>query len=317
MQERLNILLCGRLDEAERVAWGAALHAALPAHRFVTDVAQGPADSIDVALVANPPPGALQGLPSLRLVQSLWAGVDRLLADATRPAAVPLARMVDPAMNAAMAQTALWAVLSLHRGFFRYQQQQAKAQWRQLPQTRADDLNVAVLGFGQMGRAVAGTLAHAGYRVAAWTRTPHSAPEPGIVLHAGAAALPALLAGTQIVINLLPLTETTRGLVNARFLAALPAGAALVNLARGGHVVEADLLAALDTGHLAHAVLDVFNQEPLPPEHRFWLHPRVTVLPHAAASTDPRSAAAVVADNITRLQQGLPLRHLVNTANGY
>ena len=178
-------------------------------------------------------------------------------------------------------------------------------------------MNVAVLGFGQMGRAVAAALAQAGYRVAAWTRTPHSAPEPGIVLHAGAAALPTLLAGTQMVINLLPLTETTRGLVNARFLATLPAGASLVNLARGGHVVEADLLAALDAGHLAHAVLDVFSQEPLPPEHRFWLHPRVTVLPHAAASTDPRSAAAVVADNITRLQQGLPLRHLVNTANGY
>jgi glyoxylate/hydroxypyruvate reductase A len=136
-------------------------------------------------------------------------------------------------------------------------------------------------------------------------------------LHAGADALPAALAEAAIVVNLLPLTPETRGLLNGAFFARLPAGASVVNLARGGHLVEADLLQALDRGRLAHAVLDVFGTEPLPPEHPFWTHERITVLPHAAAQTDVRSAAAVAAANIEALAAGRPIAHEVQRSRGY
>jgi glyoxylate/hydroxypyruvate reductase A len=312
----MNLLLAGTWDDpAERDGWAAALRAALPAHQLLLarDDATGP---IDAAIVANPPPGSLQGLPSLRLIQSLWAGVDRLLDDPTLPPGVPVARMVDPAMNAAMAETALWAVLSLHRGFFRYAAQQRDARWQVLPQQRADELTVLVLGLGQMGRTTARRLAAQGYRVDGWSRS--SAPdEPGLRVHAGAAALDTALAGAQIVVNLLPLTPETRGILNASLFRRLPAGASLVNLARGAHLVEADLLAALDGGQLAHAVLDVFSQEPLPPAHPFWQHERITVLPHAAAQTDLRSAAAVAAANIEALAAGAAIAHLVGRQRGY
>ena len=312
----MNLLLAGTWDDtAERDGWAAALRAALPAHKLLLarDDAAGP---IDAAIVANPPPGSLQGLPSLRLIQSLWAGVDRLLDDTTLPAGVPIARMVDPAMNAAMAETALWAVLSLHRGFFRYAAQQRARHWQVLPQARADEVAVLVLGLGQMGRTAARRLVGQGYRVAAWTRSA-AAPEPGVRLHTGPDALPAALAEAQIVVNLLPLTAETRGLLNGGLFAQLPPGASVVNLARGAHLVEADLLAALETGRLAHAVLDVFGTEPLPPAHPFWTHDRITVLPHAAAQTDLRSAAAVAAANIEALAAGWPIAHEVQRRRGY
>ena len=316
----MKVLLAGRFDDGERAAWLQALSAAAPQVRWLDpDEARADPAAVQAAVVANPPPGSLQGLPGLRLVQSLWAGVDRLLADPTLPPGVPLARMVDPAMSAAMAETALWAVLALQRGFFAYARQQRQGLWRQLPQRRADETRVAVLGLGAMGRATAAALARCGLAVHGWSRTPAdpAALPPGVRPHAGSAALAPLLAATDIVVNLLPLTEHTRGLVDARFLAALPRGAALVNLARGAHVVEPDLLAALEAGHLEHAVLDVFAAEPLPPEHPFWRHERVTVLPHAAALTDPRSAAAVVAANLRAVAEGREPAHRVDVGRGY
>lgn len=300
----MKVLLCGDLDAAERAGWLSALAAAMPEAQWLgLDEARAAPDAVQAAVVANPPPGSLQGLPKLRLIQSLWAGVDRLLGDTTLPAGVPVARMVDPAMNAAMAETVLWAVLSLHRGFFAYQQRQREGVWRQHTQRRADEIDVLVLGAGQMGRTAAERLQALGYRVSTWRRdgTP----------------LQPLLATAQVVINLLPLTPDTRGLLDARFFAALPAGASVVNVARGAHVVDADLLAALDSGQLRHAVLDVFHTEPLPAGHPYWAHPKVTMLPHAAAGTDARSAAAVAVANLRALRDEAPLANLVDRARGY
>lgn len=300
----MKVLLCGDLDASELAEWLGALRAAMPEAEWLDlPAARTNPEAVEAAVVANPPPGSLQGLPALRLIQSLWAGVDRLLADATLPRGVPIARMVDPAMNAAMAETVLWAVLALHRGFFAYQQRQREGVWRQHAQRRADELTVLVLGQGQMGRTAAERLAALGYRVLGWRRdgTP----------------LQALLAEAQVVVNLLPLTPDTRGLLDARFFAALPRGAGVVNVARGAHVVDEDLLAALDSGHIRHAVLDVFHTEPLTPGHRYWQHPRVTMLPHAAAGTDARSAAAVAVANLRALRSGAPLQNLVEPARGY
>ncbi len=300
----MKVLLCGDLDTAERQAWLNALSAAMPEAQWLDlPAAQQEPAAVQAAVVANPAPGSLQGLPKLRLIQSLWAGVDRLLADITLPAEVPLARMVDPAMNAAMAETALWAVLSLHRDFYAYARQQRAGRWQLLPQRRADEVRVLVLGSGEMGRAAARRIAELGYAVRSWRRD-------GTPLNRS-------LAAADIVINLLPLTPETRGLLDARFFAALPAQAAVVNLARGAHVVDADLLAALDSGHLRHAVLDVFHTEPLPAGHPYWQHPQVTVLPHAAAQTDPRSAAAVAVRNLRAARDGGAVQHRVDRQRGY
>jgi glyoxylate/hydroxypyruvate reductase len=300
----MKMLLAGRMDEAERAAWIAALRDALPADELLLSRDGVDPSTIDIALAANPPAGALANLPNLKLIQSLWAGVDRLLADASVPHDVPLARMVDPAMTRAMVQTALWAVLSLHRGFFTYQAQQRAGLWRQHMQRRADEIGVAVLGAGEMGQACVQALTAQGYRVVAWSR-------------ASGAALADVVSGRDVVINLLPLTPATRGLLDAKFFALLPRGAAIVNLARGAHVVDDDLLAALDAGQISHAVLDVFHQEPLPTAHRYWTHPAVTLLPHAAALTDARSAARVVARNVAAVKAGAPLAHRVDRLRGY
>ena len=300
----MKLLLCGNFGPGEEELWHQALAAALPEAQLLSrEAALRNADAVLAAIVANPPPGSLQGLPRLKLIQSLWAGVDRLLADSTLPAGVPLARMVDPAMNAAMAETALWTVLALHRGFFRYAQQQREARWQALPQRRADEVAVLVLGQGEMGRSAGARVAALGYPVTGWRRD----GQP----------LAPLLAQAQVVINLLPLTPATRGLMNAGFFAALPRGAGVVNLARGAHVVDADLLAALGSGQVGHAVLDVFHSEPLPEAHPYWQHPQVTVLPHAAAATDARSAAVVAAANVRAVLAGRPLANLVERQRGY
>ena len=312
----MAILLATNFDAAELAAWWPELQRALPGEPLLRNRSELVAgESIDIALAANPPPAALAGLPGLRLIQSLWAGVDKLLADSSVPAEVPLARMVDPAMNEAMAETVLWAVLSVQREFFGYARQQREPAWRQLPQRRADETTVAVLGLGQMGRTCALRLARNGYRVVGWSRS--EARVAGIDTFAGEAALVPVLADADVAVNLLPLTDATRGLFNAQTFAQMRRGAALVNLARGAHVVEADLLAALASGQLGHAVLDVFTSEPLPAAHAFWSHPRITVLPHVAALTDPRSAARIVAGNVTALREGRALENLVDRSRGY
>jgi glyoxylate/hydroxypyruvate reductase A len=315
----MRIAFDARMEGAERADWWRALTDALPDDDWVDAAVEGATSArwreADIAVVANPLPGRLAGCARLKLIQSLWAGVDRLLADATLPVAVPIARMVDPAMNRAMAETATWAVLSLHRRAFDYAVQQRQTQWRALPQKRADEVAVLVLGLGQMGCTTALKLAALGYRVSAWSARAREIA--GLSTSAGWAALPAALGAADIVVNLLPLTDDTRGLFDRTRLAQMRAGASLVNLARGAHVVEKDLLTALNAGRLEHAVLDVFDTEPLPPTHVFWFHPRVTLWPHAAAQTDLRSAAAVVAGNVHAVRRGEPATHLVDRSRGY
>ena len=312
------ILLAGRFDPTELAQWQFELQRVLPRERWVVWQPGLPAevrDSIEIAVVANPPEGSLAGLRNLRLIQSLWAGVERLLADPSLPAGVPLARMVDPAMSEAMAETALWAVLSLHRGWFDCAAAQQAGHWMRPVQRRADEVVVGVLGLGALGRTVALRLQTNGYDVVGWSRRP--AAIGGLRTVHGDDGRVALLAQAEIVINLLPLTASTRDFFDADTFAGMRPGASLVNLARGAHVVDDALLEALDSGHLHRAVLDVFRTEPLPAGHRFWAHPRVTVLPHAAAQTDARTAAAVVAENVHALREGRALRHLVDRGAGY
>jgi len=301
--------------DEDTARWLEGLRAALPGERFLAWPEVGDPSAVEVALVARPPAGTLARFPNLRLIQSLWMGVDGLLADPTLPRGVPLARLVDPGMVAAMGETVLAHVLDWHRHLYRYRAQQREGVWRRLPQFMAADRTVGLLGLGELGRHVAARLLHAGFRVCGWSRRQQAMQ--GVACFSGPDGLERLLATSGALVCLLPLTAATRGILDARSLALLPEGACVINVARGAHLVERDLLAALEGGRLAHAYLDVFQVEPLPAGHPFWSHPRVTLTPHAAALTEPRTALARVVENLERVRRGEPPLDLVDPAAGY
>jgi len=271
---------------------------------------------IDAALVWKPPAGMLATFPNLKLVLSLGMGVDHIFADPELPQGVPIARLVDRDLINRMSEYCALAVLRYHRNADTYDAHQRQRKWKALPgEPAGKDRRVGILGLGEIGRDLASKLAPFGFALAGWSRTAKRVP--GVESFYGAAGLAPFLARSEILVCLLPLTRETRGILDARAFAALPKGAVVVNAARGGHVVDADLLAALDSGHLAAAQLDVFNQEPLPPEHPFWTHPKVRVTPHNAGITDPNSAAHQIVENLRRLRRGEALLNIVDPARGY
>lgn len=302
-------------DSDDPAAWRTALTKHLPGldMRVWPDV--GAAADIEAALVWNHPRGALAQFPNLRAILSLGAGVNHILDDPELPADVPIARIVDPALASGMAEYATLAVLCYHRNFDVYERFQRERRWKRLPIPVAAQRRVGVLGLGEIGTACAQAIAALGFPVAGWSRTPKVLP--GIRSYAGPDALSTFLAGTDILVCVLPLTPATRGIINRDLLAQLPRGAFVINIARGAHVVEADLIAALESGHIAGATLDVFADEPLPRDHPFWSHPRVLVTPHIASLTNPETAADGVVENLRRLADGRPLLHLVDRARGY
>jgi len=270
---------------------------------------------IDYALVWRPEPGFLASLPNLKLILSLGAGVDHLLGDPRLPRHLPIVRLVDPHMTDAMSEYVVLQVLRLHRRDLDYRAQQQAASWRELDQPNASERRVGILGLGELGQDAAKKLRALGFDVAGWSRSERTVA--GVGSYAGAAGLAPLLGRSEILVCLLPLTAETEGIVDARTLALLPQGAALVNAARGAHLVEEDLLAALASGQISAAVLDVFREEPLPNGHPFWHHPRIVITPHVAAFTNPSTAAPIILDNIRRFEQGLPLLNRIDPARGY
>lgn len=292
-----------------RSAWGEAeLWRTALAH-FAPDIEFrawpdfGDPAEIDAVLCWRPPAGWLASLPHLRLVHSLGAGVDHILCDPDYPRSVPLVRLIDLGMTVAMTQFVACQVLRLHLGDLDYRAAQAAGAWTPLPPPPVRR-SVGILGLGTLGLASARALQALGFDVSGWSR---SAKAPaGLRCRHGREGLREFLAETEILVCLLPLTPETQGILDAAAFAALPRGAAVINVGRGGHVVEPDLLAALDSGHLSAAVLDVFAREPLAADHPFWRHPRVVVTPHIAAHTNPETAAAVIAGNLARLGEAAP-----------
>jgi glyoxylate/hydroxypyruvate reductase A len=270
---------------------------------------------IDYALVWRPEPGFLASLPNLKLILSLGAGVDHLLGDPQLPRHIPIVRLVDPHMTDAMSEYVVLQVLRLHRRDLDYRAHQEAGVWRELDQQNAGERRVGILGLGELGQDAAKKLTALGFDVAGWSRGDKNLA--GIASYAGAAGLAPLLGRSEIVVCLLPLTTETERILNASTLALLPKGAALVNAARGAHLVEDDLLAALASGQVSAAVLDVFGEEPLPLGHPFWHHPRIVVTPHVAAFTNPATAAPIILDNIRRFEDGRPLLNRIDPARGY
>lgn len=275
----------------------------------------GDPQDIEFAAVSRMPSGALRQFPNLRFIASIPVGVDHLLNDPDLPPHVPLVRSVNAERSGSMAEYVVLHVLRYFRRFPDYQEQQQRRHWERLPQRWAAEFRVGLMGLGALGRAAAERLRPFGFDLACWTRTPH--PDAGIANFVGRTQLEPFLARSDVVVCMLPLTEQTRDVLDARRLAALPRGACLINCARGEHVVEADLLAALDSGQLAGATLDAFRTEPLPDDHPFWRHPRVTVTPHNSGGGRSIYGAMTIAENISRIRDGRPLLHLVDRAAGY
>ncbi|MGH6933329.1 MAG: 2-hydroxyacid dehydrogenase [Dongiaceae bacterium] len=275
----------------------------------------GPVGEIDFILAWMTEPGDLKRYSNAKAIFWLGAGVDHLLKDKDLPRHAPIVRLVDPGLTAGMSEYVLLHVLRYHRRLPEQEALQRECRWRKLEYPLAKDRKVGVMGLGVLGGDAVAKLVPLGFEVAGWSRSPKQLP-PIATFH-GDSGLPAFLKQTEILICLLPLTPATAGIINRRTLALLPRGACVINAARGGHVVDSDLIAALDSGHIAHATLDVFETEPLPVEHPFWRHPRITVTPHVASVTIAETALRVIHDGIKAAQAGGPLKNMVDLAKGY
>ena len=303
-------------SSADRWAdWQPRLQALLPGETFCRHPDIGDPAAVEFAVVWKPPHGLLASLPNLKGVLSIGAGVDHILADPTLPPKVPVVRLLDPSLAQQMAEYVTLHVLAHHRRQHEYAAQQHDGVWRALDVPDAARRRVGIMGFGMLGEAAAARLAPFGFPLAGWVRHPQSVE--AVEIFAGADRLAAFLARSDILVCLLPLTPATNGILNARSLALLPRGAALINAARGAHVVVDDLIAALDSGHLSGATLDVFADEPLPADHPLWRHPKVTVTPHIAAITWPAHAAAIIVGSIQRLRARRPVAGTIDRRIGY
>lgn len=283
----------------------------------------GDASEIDYLLIWGAPQAALSTFPNLKAVFSLGAGVDHLGDLSAWPDTLPIIRFVDPSLTDEMTGWVVLNVLRFHRQDPAYRAQQADKIWQAHLVPPASAVRVGIAGAGVLGLAAAEALAGLGYDVAVWSRTGRaldglqSFTGPGVGAGARAGALDDFLARTDMLVSLLPLTEETRGIWNEERFARLPRGAFVLNAGRGKTLVEADLLAALESGQVAGAALDVFESEPLAETHPFWSHPKVIVSPHMASLTHPKALAARVAENIGRLERGVPVEGLVDRTRGY
>jgi glyoxylate/hydroxypyruvate reductase A len=306
------ILYAGVPEQTE--AWIGSLRALDPDLTFRVWPDWGDPDEIDFIIVSGSIPGDLAIFRNAKAIQSTWAGVNALLRGKF-PAGVPIARMVDRGLSANMVEYLVFHTLDALRQGRRLRAAQREAEWLELPLHWARDFPVGILGLGTLGRDTAVKLQRLGFPVRGWSRTPKTVD--GVASFAGQDQLAEFLKPLRLLICLLPLTDETEGILNGSLFAGLPDGAILVNAGRGGHTNEADLLAALDSGKLAYAVLDVFREEPLPPDHPFWRRRDIVITPHVASITRAGTGAEDILENYRRALAGKPLLNPVDPARGY
>lgn len=310
--EAVSILF---LHDAETgAAWRRAVADRAPGLRFdIWPDVPAPRD-VRYLITWMPPSDIYRRLPDLQVVFSLGAGVDQFDLAALAPQ-VKLVRLLDPGIAEGIFEYAVFATLAAHRHMIDYIGHQRARSWRPIPLTRPSARRVGVLGLGNLGRGVLDRLRPFGFPLYGWSRS--AVTIDGVTTFAGRSALPAFAAACDILICLLPLTAETRSILDAGLFAAMPAGASLINLGRGGHLVQDDLVAALDSGRLSSAILDVTDPEPLPGDHPLWTHPRIFITPHMAGMTHIDTAVPVVLDNIRRHARGEAMLGLVERTRGY
>ncbi|QCI65570.1 2-hydroxyacid dehydrogenase [Phreatobacter stygius] len=316
----MNNLLLG-ITAWDPEPWRARFQKALPGWNVVLHTEDYDPATIAYSAAWKQPEGAFSGLPNLKAIFSLGAGVDHLFKDRKLPPGVPIVRVVDPDLTTRMSEYVVMHCLMALRRVRIYDGFQRQRAWTDLrDQPQASDIRVGLLGMGKLGQDAARKLGVMGFQVAGWSRRPKAVA--GVEMFDGDDGLAAMTAVSDILVAILPLTPDTAGFLNARLFARMPkaeaiGGPVLINVGRGGLQVEADILAALDTGQLGAAVLDVFETEPLPESSRLWLHPKVTVTPHNSAISSPPAIAAYVAQQILAAETGQPLVNVVDPAHGY
>jgi glyoxylate/hydroxypyruvate reductase A len=306
------LVFYSEFDDPE--AWRAALHRHLPSLDFRVYPEIGDADDVRYVLAWKPFPGFFEPFKNLSLVVNLGAGVDSLTGREDLPE-VPIARLADSGMVAMMKSYVLFAVIRYARNIPSFEQAKLRREWHYIHPRPLDEIKVGVLGLGALGSAAATALAALGFDVRGWDRAEKSIP--GVRCDRDPADWNRFLSETEILVNMLPLTPGTRGMIDAKVFSALPAGASFVNAPRGEVVDESALIEALRSGHLGGATLDVFAVEPLPRNHPFWTMDNVLITPHLASITVPEKAACDVAESIRRVSAGKPPLHQVDPRQGY
>jgi glyoxylate/hydroxypyruvate reductase A len=302
-------------NDGQTGAWKEAFRKADPDLRVVEAGEDVPPGDVLMAAVWKHPPGSLRQYPNLKGVHGLGAGVDFILEDPEIPPDLPVMRVVDPYLAADMAEFVLAQVLAHLKNLLAYKAEQAVGQWKPKPYRRIPEVTVGIMGLGKLGMAVSQLLLAAGFSVVGWTR--ETRPITRFPVFSGEAQRGGFLKEADVLVCLLPLTPETRGILNLELFRGLPAGAFLINVARGPLLVEPDLLRALDEGGISGASLDVFEVEPLPQAHPFWAHPRIHMTPHVASVSNPDSVVFQIVENYHLLLQGQPLKNQVSRHRGY
>jgi len=274
-----------------------------------------PRDAITMAIVWKHPEGSLEGYPNLKCIASFGAGVDFIFEDPTRPSGATITRVVDDALADDMAEYVITAVMGHLKNMEQYARDKQEGVWHPRPYSRISDHKIGIMGIGTLGLHVAKALLKLGFKVNGWSR--HSKDFPEISTFHGASEKTEFLNQTSILVCLLPLTPETQGILNGETLSQLQEGAYLINVARGGHLKEEDLIPLLDSGRLSGACLDVFHKEPLPSDHPFWGHPLIKITPHVASVSDPASVVPQLVENFRRLQNNESLLNQVDPNRGY
>mgnify|MGYP001791367268 FL=1 len=294
--------------------WVAAIQKIAPNLDLRVWPEDGDKAEVTFTLVWAQPQGIFAQYPNVQVIASMGAGVDSLLQDGSIPASATVVRMVDSRLVSQMGDYVLAAVLNHVRQFPNYGQYQQQRRWQPLAPRNVDQVTVGVMGLGQIGSAVATRLSQIGFNVLGWSRREKAISNVQVF---SGQQLSDFLAASEILVCLLPLTPETENILNADTLGQLPPGAYVINVARGKHLVEPDLLTLIDNNYLSGACLDVFRQEPLPQNHPFWSHPNITITPHVASLTNPVSVAPQIVDNYRRMTAGQPLLNQVDREQGY
>ncbi|WP_417885875.1 2-hydroxyacid dehydrogenase [Zunongwangia sp.] len=272
-------------------------------------------EEVEFAVSWKHPRGLFKNYPNLKVVASMGAGVDHITSDPEFPEDVKITRVIDNQLTSDLSEFVLALVMNQTRHLAAYKHQETEHKWNLLKYCRNSDMKIGVMGMGVIGTAVATLLAKNNFKVSGWSRTEKNCED--ITSYSGDCELNNFLKQSEILICLLPLTKQTKGILNTELFEQLPKGAYVINVGRGEHLEESDLIGMIDSGHLAGAFLDVFKEEPLPEDHAFWDHKRISVTPHTASITQPKSVVPQIIENYKRLQNGEPLKNLVEKERGY